>query len=68
MHCSTTIRSTLAKDLKPGGIFRDGGQNFRIAGFEQDEEVVEVTYYIGAGDLVNSFYLSPNDTLDKAID
>lgn len=44
------------------------GQNFRIAGFEHDEEVVEVTYYIGVGDLVNSFYLSPDDTLDLVIE
>lgn len=47
-------------------LFRDGGQNFRIAGFEQDEEVVEVTYYIGIGDLVNSFHLSLDDTLRGA--
>lgn len=66
MHC-ITIRPTLAKDLKPGDIFRDGGQNFRIAGFEHDEEVVEITYYVGVGDLVNSFYLSPDDTLDKVV-
>lgn len=29
-----------------------------------DKEVVEVTYYIG----VNSFYLSPDDTLDLIIE
>lgn len=29
-----------------------------------DKAVVEITYYIGVGDLVNSFYLSPDDTLD----
>lgn len=33
-----------------------------------DKEVVEVTYYIGAGDQVNSFYLSPDDTLDLIIE
>ena len=33
-----------------------------------DDKEVEVTYYIGVGDLVNSFYLSPDDTLDKIID
>ena len=60
---SITIRPTPAKDLKPGDLFRDGSQNFRIAGFERDEEVVEVTYYIGVGNL----YLSPDDTLDKII-
>lgn len=67
MHC-ITIRPTPAKDLKLGDLFRDGGQNFRIAGFEHDEEVIEVTYYIGVGDLVNSFYLSPDDTLDLVIE
>nr|DAT22837.1 MAG TPA: head-tail joining protein [Caudoviricetes sp.] len=67
MH-SITVRPTSIKDLNPGDLFRDGGQNFRIAGFEQDEEVVEVTYYIGVGDLVNSFYLSPDDTLDLVIE
>lgn len=58
-----TVQPTLVKDLKTDDLFRDGGQNFRIAGFERDE----VTYYIGIGDLVNSFYLSPDDTLDKII-
>ena len=62
-----TIQPTPVKDLKPDDLFRDGGQNFRIACFEHDEEVVEVTYYIGVGDLVNSFYLSPDDTLDLVI-
>lgn len=62
-----TIQPTPVKDLKPDDLFRDGGQNFRIADIERDEEVVEVTYYIGVGDLVNSFYLSPDDTLDKII-
>lgn len=61
------VRPTPVKDLKPDDLFRDGGQNFRIAGFECDEEVVEITYYIGVGDLVNSFYLSPDDTLDKIV-
>lgn len=63
-----TTQLTSVKDLKPDDLFRDGGQNFRIAGFEHDEEVVEVTYYIGVGDLVNSFYLSLDDTLDKVIE
>lgn len=63
-----TIQPTPVKDLKPDDFFRDGGQNFRIAGFEHDEEVVEVTYYIGVGDLVNPFYLSSNDTLDLIIE
>lgn len=62
-----TIEPTPVKDMKPDDLFRDGGQNFRIAGFEHDEEVVEVTYYIGVGDLVNSFYMSLDDTLDKVV-
>lgn len=67
-HRLITIQPIPVKDLKPGNIFRDGGQNFRIASFERDEEVVEVTYYIGVGDLVNSFYLSPDDPLDLVIE
>lgn len=62
-----TIEPTPVKDMKPDDLFRDGGQNFQIAGFEHDEEVVEVTYYIGVGDLVNSFYMSLDDTLDKVV-
>lgn len=62
-----TIEPTPVKNMKPDDLFRDGCQNFRIAGFEHDEEVVEVTYYIGVGDLVNSFYLSLDDTLDKVV-
>lgn len=64
---SITIQPTPVKDLKPDDLFRDGGQNYRIAGFEHDEEVVEVAYYIGVGDLVNFFHLSPDDTLDLVI-
>lgn len=67
-HMPITIQPTPVKDLNPGDIFRDGGQNYRIAGFEHDEEVVEVAYYIGVGDLVNSFYMSPDDTLDLVIE
>ena len=61
------VEPTPVKNLQPSDIFRDGGQNYLIAGFERDEEVVEITYYIGVGDLVNSFYMSPDDTLDKVI-
>jgi hypothetical protein len=62
-----TVQLTPAKDLKPGDIFRDGGKNFRISDVEPNEEVVEITYYIGLDQLVNSFYLSPDDTLDKIV-
>lgn len=67
-HKPITIRPTPIEDLNSGDIFRDGGQNFRIVGFERDKGVVEITYYIGVGDLVNSFYLSPDDTLDLVIE
>lgn len=63
-----TIQPTPTKDLKSGDIFRDGGKNFLISGIELDEEVVEITYYIGLDQLVNSFYLSPDDTLDLVIE
>lgn len=67
MHC-IIIRPTPVKNLKPDDLFRDGGQNFRIASLDCDEEVVEITYYIGVGDLVNTFYLSPDDSLDLIIE
>lgn len=66
-HKPITIQPTPTKNLTSGDIFRDGGQNFRIANIECNENVVEITYYAGFGDLVNSFYLSPDDTLDKII-
>jgi hypothetical protein len=66
-HTPITIQPTPIKTMKPGDFFRDGSQNFRIADIERDEDVVRVTYYIGVSDLVNSFYLSPKDTLDKII-
>lgn len=62
-----TIQPTPVKDLKQGDLFRDGGQNFRIAGIEQAGEVVEVSYYIGVGDLVNYFHLSLGDTLNNVV-
>lgn len=30
-----TIEPAPVKDMKPDDLFRDGGQNFRIAGFEK---------------------------------
>lgn len=54
------IRPTPIKDLNPGDVFR-------IAGFERDEDVVGITSYFGVGGLVNSIFLSPDDTLDKVI-
>lgn len=62
------VRPTPVKDLKPDDLFRDGGQNYRIAGLDCDEKVIEIAYYIGVGDLINYFRLSPDDTLDKIVD
>ena len=67
-HKSITIQPTPIKIMKPGDLFHDGGQTFQIANIERNEDIVEVTYYIGVGDLVNSFYLSPDDTLDLVIE
>lgn len=67
-HILITIQPTLVKTMKPGDIFRDGGQNYQIAGIDCDEEAVEIAYYFGVGDLVNYFHLSPDDTLDKIIE
>lgn len=63
-----TIEPTPVKDMKPDDFFRDGGQSVRIAGFEQDDGVVEVTHFIEDSDLVNSFFLASDDTLDKIIE
>lgn len=62
-----TIKPTPAKTMGPGDLFRDGGQNYLIAGIDCNEEVIEVAYYIGVGDLVNYFHLSLDDTLDKIV-
>ena len=67
-HDAITIGSTPAKTMKPGDLFRDGGRTFQIADIEQDDDVVEIVYYTGASTFVNSFFLSPDDTLDKVVD
>lgn len=64
----TTTRPTPVKTMKPGDLFRDGGQTFQIADIEQNDDVVEIVYYTGTSSFVNSFFLSPDDTLDKIID
>lgn len=61
------VEPTPVKNLQPSDIFRDGGQNYQIAGIDCDEEVIEVAYYIGIGDPVNYFHLSLDDTLDKVV-
>lgn len=65
---NTTIQPTSARTLKRGDLFRDGGQTFQIADIEQDENVVKIVYYTGMSTLVNSFFLNPDDTLDKVVD
>lgn len=66
-HDAIAIRPTPVKTMKPGDLFRDGGQTFQIADIEQDADVVEIVYYTGTSTFVNSFFLSPDDTIDKVI-
>lgn len=63
----TAIRPTPVKTLNPGDLFRDGGQTFQIADIEQTDDVVKIVYYTGTSSFINSFFLSPDDTLDKVI-
>lgn len=65
---ATTIRPTPVKTMKPGDLFRDGGQTFQIADIEQNDDVVEIVYYTGTSSFINSFFLVPDDTLDKVVD
>lgn len=65
---TTTIQPTPVKSLNPGDLFRDGGQTFQIADIGQNDEVIEIVYYTGTSTFVNSFFLSPDDTLDRIID
>lgn len=62
------IKSIAARLLKTGDTFRDGGQTFQIADIEQNDDVVEIIYYTGTSSFVNSFFLHPDDTLDKVVD
>ena len=62
-----SIRPTPAKTLKPGDLFRDGGQTFQIADIERNDDVVEIVYYTGTSSFVNSFFLASDDTLDKIV-
>lgn len=66
-HDTTTIRPTPVKTMKPGDLFRDSGQTFQIADIEQNDDVVEIIYYTGTSTFVNSFFLSPDDTIDKVV-
>ena len=62
-----TIEPTQAKDMKPGDRFRDNGQSLQVTDIEINEKVVEIIYSFEGERLVNSFYLSPDDTLDQVI-
>lgn len=64
---AAAIRPTPVKTLNPGDLFRDGGQTFQIADIEQTDDVVEIVYYTGTSSFINSFFLSPDDTLDKVV-
>lgn len=64
---ATSIRPTPVKTMKPGDLFRDGGQTFQIADIEQNDDVVEIVYYTGTSSFINSFFLSLDDTLDKVV-
>lgn len=63
-----TVKPTPAKVMKTGDLFRDGGQTFQIASVEQNDDVVEIVYYTGTSTFINSFFLSPDDPLDKVVD
>lgn len=63
-----TVKPTSAKTLKRGDLFRGSGQTFKIADIDQNDNIVEVVYYTGTSSLINSFFLSPDDTLDKVVD
>ena len=63
-----TIKPTPIKTMKPGDLFRDGGQTFQIADIEQNDDIIEIVYHTGTNTFVNSFFLSPDDTLDKVVD
>lgn len=68
MHC-ITIRPTLAKDLKPGDLFRAAnGLNFKIKDIDRTDEVVEIEYYIGTRDYFASFFVAPKRIIDIIID
>lgn len=62
------IQPTPVKTLKSGDIFRDRGRTFQIADIEQNDDVVKIVYYTGPSSFVNSFFLSPDNTLDKVVD
>lgn len=53
------IRPTPVESMKPGDLFRDGGQTFQIADIKQIDDVVEIVYYTGTSAFINSFFLPP---------
>lgn len=67
-HSSIIVQPTPVKTMKPGDRFRDGGRTLQIADIEQDNDTVEVTYFsTKTRDYIFSFFLTPDDTLDKII-
>ena len=67
-HDSFIVRPTLAEDLRPGDLFRNDSQSFQIKEVERTGNVIEITYSFEGERLVNSFYIAPNDTLDKVVE
>lgn len=67
-HSSIIVQPTPVLDMKPDDFFRDGGRSIRIAGIECEDDVVEVMYFLEDSDIVVSFFLSPDDTLDLVIE
>lgn len=62
-----TTKPTPIEYMKPGDLFRDGGQTFQIADIKQNDDVIEIVYYTGSSTFVNSFFITSNDILDKVI-
>lgn len=63
--CSITIRPVLAKDLKPGDVFRAANdRNFKIKNIDWTDEVVEIEYYTGTQDYFVSFFVAPARIID----
>ena len=67
-HGSIIVQPTPVKSMKLGDHFRDGGQTLQIADIEQDNDTVEITYFpTRTKNCIFSFFLTPDDTLDKII-
>lgn len=61
------IRPTPVESMKQGDLFRSSGRTLQIADIEKGGGIFVITYYTGTSTLVNSFFLSPEDTLDLVL-